>query len=213
MPAVIAPPAPTGMIPAVSATSAATSGCPQQWKWTLVEYRKLGETGFFRGLKTMLIDGELLTMAMPNPPHDTTLTLAANYLRAACPVGYYVRDQQGFDIGTRTDPGPDLAVVPGSVRDYAACTPTAAVLIIEVADSSLAFDLTTKAELYATAGVPDYWVIDVEGRCLHVFRDPVTLPAGLGATAYSVHLTLAATDIVSPLAAPHATVTVADLLP
>ena len=45
-------------------------------------------------------------------------------------------------------------------------------LIVEVADTTLAYDLTTKAELYATAGIADYWVLDVENRQLHVFRDP-----------------------------------------
>ncbi len=86
-------------------------------------------------------------------------------------------------------------------------------LIVEVADSSLFLDTTTKAELYATAGVPDYWVIDLENRRLLVFRDPVPLPAGLGATAYQTHRAHAPHDTVSPLAAPTASVRVGDLLP
>ena len=118
-----------------------------------------------------------------------------------------------LDIGTRSDPGPDLAVVPGSIRDYATRTPTTAVLVVEVADSSLALDTTTKAELYATAGVPDYWVIDLENRRLLIFRDPAPLPAGLGATAYRTHHTYGPGDAVAPLAAPGAAVRVADLLP
>ncbi len=74
-------------------------------------------------------------------------------------------------------------------------------------------DTTTKAELYATAGVPDYWVIDLENRQLLIYRDPVALPAGLGATAYRTHLAFGPNDSVSPLAAPTASVKVADLLP
>ena len=80
-------------------------------------------------------------------------------------------------------------------------------------ESSLFFDTTTKAELYATAGIPDYWVIDLENRQLLVYRDPVPLPAGLGATAYPTHLTFGPNDCVSPLAVPTASVKVADLLP
>ena len=211
MPAVIAPPAPTGMIPAVSATSAATSGRPQQWKWTLVEYRKLGKTGFFDGRRVQLIFGEVVEMGKQGWPHVVGCRKTADILRRVFAGTGWINEQSPFPHDN-SEPEPDVAVIPGRMEDYTD-HPETAWLVVEVSDTSLSYDVTTKAELYATAGVPDYWVIDVEGRCLHVFRDPVTLPAGLGATAYSVHLTLAATDIVSPLAAPHATVTVADLLP
>ena len=186
---------------------------PSPHRWTIEEYRQLRKTGLFNDCKTMLIEGEILTMTMPAPPHDTALGLTENYLRQAFPSGCHVRNQMGFDIGTRNDPGPDLAVVPGSIRDYARRTPDAAVLVVEIADSSFAFDTTTKAELYATAGVPEYWVVDLEGRRLTIFRDPLPLPAGLGATAYRTRIALAADATAAPLAAPHAVVCVADLLP
>ena len=128
----------------------------------------------------MLLDGVLYVMTMPNPPHDEALNLADAFLRTAFSTGHHVRNQQGFDVGTSTDPGPDLAVVAGSIRDLHGRTPTTAVMIVEVADSSLSTDLTKKAELYATAGVQEYWVIDVNGQQLHVFRGPVPLPANLG---------------------------------
>lgn len=182
-------------------------------RWTLTEYRNLANAGFLDGLRTILIDGEILTMPNPDPPHDTALTLTDDFLRANCPKGHYVRNQQSFNVGTRDDPGPDLAVVPGVARDYVKQAPTVALLVVEVAESSLAVDTTTKAELYATAGVPEYWVIDLEHRQLIVFRDPQPLPQGLGATAYKTHLTLSPTDRVSPLAAPNASILVSDLLP
>lgn len=185
----------------------------QPYRWTIESYRKLGATGLFHDMKTMLIDGEVYTMVMPNPPHDTALSLAAEYLRSVCPAGYYVRNQQGFDIGLRNDPGPDLAIVPGSVRDYAARTPTTAIMVVEVSHTTLFMDTTTKAELYATAAVPEYWVLDVENRKLIVYRDPEPLPQGLGATAYRTRLTFKPDATVSPLAAPTAAVKVADLLP
>jgi Uma2 family endonuclease len=61
--------------------------------------------------------------------------------------------------------------------------------------------------------VPDYWVLDLNGRQLQVFRDPEPLPAGLGATAYRTRLVFTPADRVSPLAVPAASVPVADLLP
>ena len=182
-------------------------------RWTLREYQDLAKAGFLDGLRTILIDGEILTMPNPDPPHDTALSLTFAFLQSICPAGHYVRNQQSFNVGTKNDPGPDLAIVPGAIRDYATQAPIVAVLIVEVADSSLTTDTTTKAELYATAGVPEYWVIDLEHRQLIVFRDPQSLPQGLGATAYRTHLTLGPTDRVSPLAAPQASVLVGDLLP
>ena len=186
---------------------------PSRYRWTLQAYRQLGKTGLFHDVKTMLIGGEILVMALPEPPYNTSLGLAAEYLRTVFSTGYHVRNQMALDIGTENDPSPDLAVVPGSVRDYANRQATTAVLVVEVSDGTLFFDTTTKAELYATAGVPEYWVIDLQNRRLLVFRDPVPLPAGLGATAYRTHLTFDPGDTVSPLAAPAASVRVADLLP
>jgi Uma2 family endonuclease len=218
MSAAVTPTVPAGTTtPPPAATPAAhaappASG-PQPHRWTIAEYRELAKTGLFHDKKTMLLDGVLYVMVMPNPPHDTSLNLAYEFLRAAFPTGHHVRNQQGFDIGTHNDPGPDLAVVTGSIRDYASRTPTTAVMIVEVADTSLALDTTKKAEEYATARVPEYWVIDVTNRQLHVFRDPVPLPAGLGAIAYRTHQTFGPSDTLSPLAAPGASVTVADLLP
>jgi Uma2 family endonuclease len=206
-------PAPLSVPPAAPPTASAVQPPPQPFRWTLKQYRELGKTGLFNDKKTMLLNGVLYVMVMPAPPHDTALSLTAAWLATVFTTGFYIRNQMGFDIGEDTDPGPDLAVVPGSIRDYSTVTPTQAVLIVEVADSSVFTDTTTKAEKYATAGVPDYWVIDVDRRELVVFRDPVPLPAGLGATAYRQRNTFGPDAVVSPLAVPAASVKVADLLP
>lgn len=189
------------------------SRIPTPLRWTCDAFHDLCSTGVFSGRRAMLIDGVIITMALPNPPHNTSLNLAQDLLRGIFTTGYHVRNQQAFDVGMNNDPGPDLAVVPGSIRDYSNRQATSAVLIVEVSDTTLFMDTTTKAELYATAGVQDYWVIDVENRLLLVFRDPVPLPTGLGATAYRTHFTLGPTDIISPLAAPNSSITVADMLP
>ena len=182
-------------------------------RWTLSEYRDLAKAGFLDGLRTILIDGEILTMPNADPPHDTALSLAFAFLMSCCPAGHYVRNQQSFNVGTRHDPGPDLAIVPGAIRDYTKQAPTVALIVVEVAESSLPIDTTKKAELYATAGVPEYWVIDLEHRQLVVFRDPQPLPTGLGATAYKTHRTFGPTESVSPLLASTASVLVSELLP
>lgn len=215
-PATITPPPAQPAAPAVTpaaAPPAARPVGPLPHRWTLAEYHELYKTGLFQDKKVMLLDGVLYVMVMPNPPHDTSLALVEDWLRTVFTSGHHIRTQKGFDIGTAHDPGPDLAVVAGSIRDYATRTPTTAVMVVEVAESTLSIDTTTKAELYATAGVPEYWVIDVVNRQLHVFRDPQPLPAGLGAIAYRTHITRSPTDTISPLAAASATISVADLLP
>lgn len=186
---------------------------PQPFRWTIEQYRELYKTGLFCDMKTMLIHGEVYAMVMPNPPHSAILNLAYECLRAAFVPGYHIRNQQGFDIGSKNDPGPDLAVIAGTILDYLDRNPTTAALIVEVSDSTVFFDSTTKAELYATAGVPEYWVMDVENRQLFVYRDPVELPAGLGATAYRTHLVFGTSDSVTPLAIPATSIRVSDLFP
>jgi Uma2 family endonuclease len=186
---------------------------PQPYRWTCDEYRTLRGAGRFNDRRVMLIDGVILIMPLPDPPHNLSVGLIDDWLRIVFTTGYHVRNQMAFDVGTRNDPGPDLAVVAGSRRDLATRQATSAVLVVEVADSSLNLDTTTKAELYATAGVPDYWVIDLENRKLLVFRDPEPLPSGLGATAYRTRQSFHPNDAVSPLANPTVAVKVADLLP
>src|SRR5947209_1362713 len=133
--------------PAPAQTPPPRASGPKPHRFTISEYRQLGETGLFNDMKTMLIHGELFTMGMPKPPHDFALGAACEFLRSVCPPGHHVREQKGFDIGSDNDPGPDLAVVPGTLRDYATKTPTTAVMIVEVAHTTLTMDTTTKAEL------------------------------------------------------------------
>src|SRR5262249_44402522 len=143
--------------------------------------------------------------------------LVTDALASIFTTGFWLSVQQPLFIPQATpgsEPQPDVAVIAGSRRSLAD-HPTQAALVVEVADTTLAYDTTTKAELYATAGIAEYWVVDLNGRQLHVYRDPqpLPLPPDLGATAYQQRLTLGPGDTVSPLAAPSAVVRVADLLP
>jgi Uma2 family endonuclease len=209
MSAVLTPPQPATTPPPAGGLPAG----PRPYRWTIDGYKRLYQAGLLDGLNTILMHGEVYVMPQPSPQHDGVVGLLENWLRGVFDTtGRHVRSQKSFDVGTDSDPGPDLAVVPGTVRDYMTQAPRTAALVVEVAVTSLAKDTTEKAELYATAGVPDYWVLDVVNRQLHVFRDPAPLPEGLGATAYRTRLTYGPADAVSPLAAA-ATVVVAALLP
>jgi Uma2 family endonuclease len=176
------------------------------------EFHKIGDTGIFEGQNIILINGELLVMPAPGPLHDIVLTLLDELIRLVFSTGYSVRCQMSLVLGQRIDPIPDLAVVLGSARDYLK-KPSTAALVVEVSEASLSYDTGDKASLYASAGIADYWVVDLNNRRLIVFRDPkvdVTTLFGYSYATETVHLPGAS---VAPLAAANASVAVSDLLP
>ena len=152
-------------------------------------------------------------MPAPNPPHNTSLTLADYRFKAIFPTGFVVRVQMGLELGQTTDPVPDLAVVRGDLRAFASVQPTTAELVIEVADSTLAYDTGDKANLYAAGGIADYWVIDLVHDRLVVFRDPRPDPGQSHGASYFHQIMLGRGDSIAPLAAPATAINVNDLLP
>jgi Uma2 family endonuclease len=160
--------------------------------------------GIFEGKRAMLIEGVLVEQGPMNPPHAITLGLVEEAIRTALGTGWWLRNQLPLVLGLSTDPVPDLAVVPGRPRDYTA-HPTTADLVVEVADTSLDFDTNDKKLLYARASIRDYWVVDINGQRLLVYRNPQ-------GGNYATQQALGAADTVSPLAAPTAVIQVADLL-
>lgn len=125
-----------------------------------------------------LIDGEVLQVIAKGTRHTAVvhrLMAAIQELLAAQPaLPLQLRIEAPLDLGSANEPEPDLALVARRPDDYWTAHPTAAdtLLVIEVADSSLAFDLDNKARLYASAGIPHYWVIDVQQPCLHLVHMP-----------------------------------------
>jgi Uma2 family endonuclease len=177
---------------------------PRPVRWTCAEFHRFGDMGVFEGRRAMLIDGVILEQGPMSPPHAITLELVGEASRTAFGAGWWLRPQSPLVLSQGIDPKPDLAIVPGSPRDYAG-HPTMAELVVEAADSSLDFDTNEKRLLYARAGIREYWVVDINGRRLLVYRDPQ-------AGDYANQQTLGPADAVAPLAVPTATVRVADLL-
>ena len=181
-------------------------------KWTVTEFHHMAGMGWFTGRRPFLLDGVIMEQGPMNQAHAMGVLLVEAALRAVFGSGWVIRGQLPLAIDEHNDPFPDFAVVQGSPRDFPGVHPTTAALVVEVSDTTLQLDLTEKAERYATAGVPEYWVLDLTARELTVLRDPQPLPKGLGATAYRTRLTFRVGDHVSPLAVP-ASVAVAELLP
>jgi Uma2 family endonuclease len=155
-----------------------------------------------------LLEGVVVAMPPPNPPHDSGTTRATVALLRALGDRAVVRTQCSFVAGRYSALQPDVAVVPGRLGDYDAAHPRTALLIVEVADSSLQQDRLSKSRIYAVAGVPEYWILNLRSRVLEVLRDP-DARTGL----YRETRTLRAGDRVELAALPGAELGVAELLP
>lgn len=180
-------------------------------KWTKEEYYRLADLGFFDGKRVELIEGEIIEMPAMKSPHITSVMIAGEVLREVFGKNFYIRLQGALDFGKNSQPEPDVAVVKGKIRDYVEAHPKQAVLIIEVADTTLRKDRNSKAKLYARNAIQDYWILNLKNRCLEVYRQPVR-DKKLG-YIYTEIKVVTEDDSIAPLAAPESKIKVADLLP
>jgi Uma2 family endonuclease len=123
-----------------------------------------------------------------------------------------VRGQGPLALDEESEPEPDLAVVPGSFRDYRSAHPSRPALVVEVAESSLLLDREHKGSLYARAGLADYWIVNLSERRLEIYREPAPDAGAAFGWRYRSVIVPEADAWVSPLARPSARVRVADLL-
>jgi Uma2 family endonuclease len=160
-----------------------------------------------------LIDGEIVTVTPQKSRHATAVRLAETTLRHAFGDQFDVRSRLPLALDPASEPEPDVAVVAGSPRDYRDAHSSTALLIVEVADASLVFDRTTKASLYARAGIPDYWLLNLVDEIIEVHRKPErSIDAPLG-WRYAAVERYASRDRVAPLARPDRFIAIQDVLP
>ncbi|MBV8846972.1 MAG: Uma2 family endonuclease [Bryobacterales bacterium] len=165
-------------------------------KWTVCEIEELISKGWYPGDGYELIDGELIDKKMgKNNPHVLSSKWVEEWLIAV--FGFWrVHKEDPVSINERNEPEPDLTVLRVPVHELGRKPqPGDVLLVVEVAASSLAFDLSTKADLYARAGIPDYWVLDINQRRMIVHREPAD-------GKYRSIIEYAEDENVSPLAAP-----------
>lgn len=169
-------------------------------KFTLDEYHNMLASGTLKsGDPCELLEGWIVPKMSRNTPHETSLVLSADAVRERIPSGFHVRSQSAITLDD-SEPEPDVVVVRGSRRDYPVNLPSNSdiALIAEVADSSLNHDRTNKGRIYARAGIPVYWIINVADEQIEVYTDPtgdVDVPKYRQRTDYrsgeSVPLTIA----------------------
>lgn len=183
---------------------------PGPFRFSREQYYQLGRLGFFDGRRVERIRGEIVEMSPIGWPHMVACRKTGERLETVfAGIGWVSRNEHTIALDG-SDPQPDVSVFAGRFEDYTD-HPTTALLVVEVADTTLDKDTTVKAELYAESAIPEYWVLDLNGRRLLVFRDPA--PLASGGHSYRTQLTLGPADAVAPLAAPSNPVAVAALLP
>jgi Uma2 family endonuclease len=186
----------------------------QTKRWSRAEYERLVACGIFRpGERLELLSGALVVAEPQSSRHATAIDLAADALRVAFGAGWRVRVQMPVALDEESEPEPDLSVVPGPPRSYRDAHPSRVALVVEVAESSLDLDRRDKAGLYARAGLPEYWIVNLPARVVEVHRSPAPDAGAPYGWRYGSVAALGAGDAVSPLAVPGASIAVADLLP
>jgi Uma2 family endonuclease len=175
--------------------------------WARADYERLVSAGILGpGDRVELLEGEIIEMSPEKSRHAAAVDLALDALRRRLGASHTIRVQHPLAVSETSEPEPDLAVVPGTPRDYVDRHPSSADLVVEVSDSSLEYDRTRKAGVYAGAGIPDYWIVNLVESVLEVHRDP-------GRSGYRSMTTHRRGETVAPLLAPEAEIEVAELLP
>src|SRR5437016_8061242 len=183
-------------------------------RWTRAEYDRLIDVGVFLPDERLeLLGGELVVSQPQGSAHYTAIGLVKDALRVAVQPGWLVRSQGPIELDDESEPEPDVAVTPGDRRSYSRRHPSRPVLVVEVAESSLAFDREHKGGLYARAGLDDYWIVNLVDRVLEIYRDPGPDPSVLYGWRYWSVTTLTPAAFAVPLAFASSRIAVTDLLP
>lgn len=198
-------------MPAILSPSPAPLGAafPPRKQWTRAECDQLGTLGLPDFDQYELINGELVRKMGKNNPHVRALILLGEWLRSVFGLRQVA---QGATMDVAAADNPTSAPEPDAIalaKSYweiqGRPTPPDIHLVVEVSDSTLAFDITTKASLYARAEIADYWVLDVNGRRILVHREPA---GGI----YRSVVAYAEDEAVAPHAAPGCSIRAKDLL-
>ena len=177
--------------------------------WTRNEYRQLIKDGYLEDGKVELVNGEIWHKMGQGRRHIATVTWLLVALGKVFGLER-LQSQSSLPVAEYGDPEPDVAVLAYTLDHYIdneeGLLVSEMLLVVEASNTTLRADLTGKVRQYGSAGVPEYWVVDIPNRLLHVFREPT-------ATGYASEIILTTDEEVRPLAAPDAAVRVADLLP
>ncbi len=173
-------------------------------KWTVQDYQRMVNAGILDERHVELIEGDIIEMVPEGAEHAGRSESLAMLLRRKLDGRAWIREARPITL-TTSEPEPDIAIVDIAHIPYITRHPIAAdvFLAIEVSNTTLQTDLTRKRNLYAQAGIPEYWVLDLQHRCVIVFRQPDQI-------TYRQQQTIK-TGTIAPLAFADCTVRIEDI--
>ena len=148
---------------------------PRRHRLTVSDFHRMGEAGIFAaGDRVELIDGEVIDMSPIGALHAAIVARLTAFLCRSVGSGVIVWCQNPIRLDEASEPEPDIALLRPRADGYMSAHPGPedVLVVIEVADTSLAYDLGVKVPLYARHGIPEAWVIDAATRQTRVFREP-----------------------------------------
>ena len=147
---------------------------PTPHRFTRQEYHRLAESHLLADERVELLDGVIITMSPQNSPHAATIHRLLFTLLPVVGDVAYIRVQAPIVLNDWSEPEPDIVICQPDPSDYAQHHPRAdqVMVVIEVADSSLAYDQVQKAQAYAASGIPEYWIVNLADRTVAILTNP-----------------------------------------
>lgn len=180
------------------------------WRWSVAQFECAVALGLFSPEQRIeLLEGELYERPMENPPHAYTTDAVYDLLARTLDLSTcFLRNQHALPLTEDSAPIPDLAVIRGKRSDFTQNHPTAedVLLVIENSDATVSQDRNAKAEVYAEAGIQEYWTVNLDRRRLEIYRDP-------NGNKWGTNLKLTELQSISPLCAPTIILSVSEILP
>jgi Uma2 family endonuclease len=169
----------------------------------------MGESGVFApDARLELVEGEIVEIAPIGSQHAGAVNILNRLFTHQSGDLAIVSVQHPLIVGERSVPQPDLALLKPRADTYTKSHPTVAdvLLVVEVSDTTLRFDVGTKIPLYARFGIPEAWVLDLQERVMRVFRDR-------DASGYRTSISVSEGEGVSVLALPAIVIALSELFP
>jgi len=189
--------------PRPRAATQAAEGLPR-WRWTTDELIRMVEAGLLHPDERIeLIGGEIVPMSPKGRRHEVVRDGLVRFWSRGQPVDVWVSVEPQFNLSDTTYTEPDVLVLPWSIKTYDLTGPEA-LLVVEVAETSLAYDTGGKAKIYASFGVREYWVVNAVTLETRVHRDPTS-------EGYASIVAQPATTTLTPHLVPALAVRLAEL--
>ncbi|MGF1613973.1 MAG: Uma2 family endonuclease [Gammaproteobacteria bacterium] len=180
---------------------------PTRYKLSVEDYHRLGDAGILNeDSRVELIEGELIEMAPIGGPHMAVVNRLTKLLVLAVGDLGVVSVQNPVRLPPHSEPQPDFAILKPRAGDAVSAVPGPedVLLLIEVAGATLAYDRGTKLVLYAKSGIAESWIVNLQSKCVEVYREPTT-------HGYTKRIEFPREERVSPLAFPTMSVAVAEV--